>query len=252
MANYVFLDKERTKKLYANDNNIMKYKGVRCYCKNEKCDARMFIYDTEHPNRAYFKASGKPHHIGACGFESKGFRITNYIEEEFVFPDTLFPLLNAIEKKEHKKTKGGGGSVTGEIEQRPLSGLKEVYYMMQSYDINDEYNGYKIRDIIADERTYEYYQNGIEGYKIVECNFYQYKSEVLTIYMNYPMFPNVKQNLILEFYDEELFKKMIPRILGKKHDGLVVVFGKWRHDERFSYVRIDSEKQIGIIKKESN
>ena len=158
----------------------------------------------------------KPHHIGACGFESKGFRTTNYIEEEFVFPDTLFPLLNAIEKKEHKKTKGGGGSVTGEIERRPLSGLKEVYYMMQSYDINDEYNGYKIRDIIADERTYEYYQNGIEGYKIVECNFYQYKSEVLTIYMNYPMFPNVKQNLILEFYDEELFKKNDSKNARKK------------------------------------
>lgn len=251
MANYVFLDKERTKKIYANDDNIMKFKGVRCYCKNEKCDARMFVYEPEHPSRSFFKASGKPHHTGACGFESKGFKITDYVEEEFVFPDTLLPLLKAIEEKDPKKPKVGGSSGFSGIERRSLSGLKEVYYMLQSFDINDNYNGYKIRDLIADERTYKYYKNGIEGYKVVECNFYQYKPELLTIYMNYPMFPNVKYHLILEFYDEELFKKMIKRMRGKKHDGLVVVFGEWRYDDKFSYVKITSEKQIGIIIKES-
>ena len=31
MANYAFIDKERTQKIYANDDNIMKYKSVRCY-----------------------------------------------------------------------------------------------------------------------------------------------------------------------------------------------------------------------------
>lgn len=250
MANYVFLDKERTKKLYANDNNIMAYKSVRCYCKNEKCNARMFIYDPEHPNKAYFKASGNPHHNGACGYEAKRFKITDYIEEEFVFPDTLFPLLNPIEKKEYTTT-GGGNSVIGGIERRPIRGLKEAYYMSQSYDINDTYHGYKMRDIIADERTYKYYKDGIEGYKIVECNYYKYKEELLTIYMNYPMFPNVKYNLILEFYDEELFEKMVLRLKGKRHDGLVIVFGEWRHDDKFSYVKINSEKQISVIKKES-
>ncbi len=205
MANYVFTDRDRTRKLYANDNIIMAYKSVRCYCKNEKCDARMFVYDPEHPNRAYFKASGKPPHCGACGYESKGFRITEYKEEKFVFPDTLYPLLKDVEKKESKKAKHGGISRIG----------------------------------------------GIEGYKIVECNAYRYKKENLTMYMNYPVFPNVKGHLILEFCNEELLKKMIPRMVGKKHDGLVVVFGKWRHDEKFSYVRIDSENQISVIKKES-
>ena len=205
MANYVFTDRDRTRKLYANDNNIMAYKSVRCYCKNEKCDARMFVYDPEHPNRAYFKASGKPPHCGACGYESKGFRITEYKEEKFVFPDTLYPLLKDVEKKESKKAKHGGISRIG----------------------------------------------GIEGYKIVECNAYRYKKENLTMYMNYPGFPNVKGHLILEFCNAELLKKMIPRMVGKKHDGLVVVFGKWRHDEKFSYVRIDSENQISVIKKES-
>ena len=251
MANYVFVDRDRTRKLYANDNNIMAYKSVRCYCKNEKCDARMFVYDPEHPNRACFKASGKPPHCGACGYESKGFRITEYKEEKFVFPDTLYPLLKDVEKKESKKAKHGGISRIGGIEEKTLSGLKEVYYMLQSYDISDKYNGYRISDLIADERTYRYYKGGIEGYKIVECNAYRYKKETLTMYMNYPVFPNVKGHLILEFCNEELLKKMIPRMVGKKHDGLVVVFGKWRHDEKFSYVRIDSENQISVIKKES-
>ena len=251
MANYAFIDQKRTKKIYANDDNIMEYKSVRCYCKNELCDARMFIYDPEHPNKAYFKASGKPPHKGACAYELNGFKVTNYIEEKFIFPDTLFPLLKPLEKKELKKTTGGGTFIIEKTEQRPISGLKEAYYMMQSYDIHDKYNGHGIRDIIADERTYKYYQDGIAGFKIVECNFYKYVENTLTIYMNYPMYPNIKYNLILEFYDVELFKKMVLRTKGKSHNGLIVVFGEWRHDDKFSYVRINSEKQISVIKKES-
>lgn len=252
MANYAFIDKERTQKIYANDDNIMKYKSVRCYCKNPNCNAKMFIYMPEHKNSAYFKASGKPGHQGACGLSPYHFSKVNYVEEEFIFPQGLFSLLN-----DNGKHKGGIGGThrgqSGEVENRPLRGLKEVYTMLTNTDIDDTYNNYPIRDMIADERTYSYYSNGIIGYKVVECNFFKYLDEGLTITMNYPPFPNRKNHLELWFDNKELYQKMKPRIKGKKHDGIVVVFGEWKINtmDTINYVNITSENQIAIIKKES-
>lgn len=254
MANYAFIDEARTQKIYANDDNIMKYKSVRCYCKNPKCDAKMFIYMPEHKNSAYFKASGKPGHQGACGLSPYHFPKVNYIEEEFVFPQGLFSLLNDKREGQHKGGKDGtGGGKQGEIERRPLRGLKEVYAMLTNTDIDDTYNNYLIRDMIADERTLQYYRNGIRGYKVVECNFYKYFDEGLTITMNYPPFPNRKKSLELWFESKELYEKMKPRIKGKNHDGIVVVFGEWKISttDVINYVSISSEKQIAVIKKES-
>lgn len=217
MANYAFIDEARTRKIYANDDNIMKYKSVRCYCKNPNCDAKMFIYMPEHKNSAYFKASGKPGHQGACGLTPYHFPKVNYVEEEFVFPQGLFPLLNDNGNGQHKGGTGGtSGGKQGEIERRPLRGLKEVYAMLTNTDVSDTYNNYLIRDMIADERTYPYYRNGISGYKVV-------------------------------------YEKMKPRIKGKNHDGIVVVFGEWKINttDAINYVSITSEKQIAVIKKES-
>ena len=42
MAMYVYKDKERNEKLYAN-NASKEDKGIRFYCPNPKCDAHMYI-----------------------------------------------------------------------------------------------------------------------------------------------------------------------------------------------------------------
>ena len=151
------------------------------------------------------------------------------------------------------QTGGTNRGKQGEIERRPLHGLKEVYAMLTNTDINDTYNNYLIRDMIADERTYPYYRNGISGYKIVECNFYKYSDIGFTITMNYPTFPNQKKALELWFDSKELYEKMKPRIKGKNHDGIVVVFGEWKINttDAINYVSITSEKQIAVIRKES-
>ncbi len=254
MANYAFVDEARTKKIYANDDNIMNYKSVRCYCKNPNCAARMFIYMPEHKNSAYFKASGKPGHQGACGIAPYHFPRVNYIEEEFLFPEVLLPLLDDAYDSQYKgRRRRPGGKSREEIESRPLRGLKEIYAMLTNIDIDDTYNNYFVRDMIADERTYNYYRNGIVGYKVVECNFYKYSDLSRTITMNYPPFPNQNKTLELWFNSKELYEKFKPRIKGKKHDGIVVIFGEWKigYMDGINYVSITSENQIAVIKKES-
>lgn len=249
MANYAFTDEKRRTKIYANADNIMEYKSVRCYCKNPKCKARMFIYMPEHKESAYFKASGNPCHTGACGIAPHHFSKSDYDEGAFVFPNSLF---NLLKPTSHHTSTGGGTGILG-ITKRPLSGLKETYNMLTNTDVNDTYNGFYVRDMIADERTVEIYKDKIEGFKVVECNFYKYSDESKVIYMNYPLFPNRIRTLELWFDDIKLYNGIKNRVKGKGHNGIVVVFGNWTYSEvdTTNYTKIISEKQIAIIRKES-
>lgn len=252
MANYAYTDKMRTQKIYANADNIMQYKSVRCFCKNPKCDAKMFIYMPEHKDLAFFKASGKPSHNGACGLSPRHFSKTDYIEKDFKFPNTLLPLLNEVTENENKET-NIVKDTSSSAEKRPLQGLKEIYSMLTNIDIEDSYNGYIIKDMIADERTCVFYKTKIDGYKVVECNFYKYNDEAKTITMNYPAFPHNKRFIELWFEQEELYESIKMRIKGKNHDGIVVVFGKWIYNDvdGTNYVNVLSQRQIAVIKKES-
>lgn len=83
--NYAYKDTGRTKIIYADSSDIIKYKGVRCYCKNPSCNAKMFIHNPEHPNFAYFQASGKPSHNGSCGSIYNHFDNSKYDEKLFSF-----------------------------------------------------------------------------------------------------------------------------------------------------------------------
>lgn len=125
--------------------------------------------------------------------------------------------------------------------------------MLTNTDIYDTYNKYLIKDMIADERTLGYYRSGITGYKVAECNFYKYSDTNLTITMNYPIFPHQVMLLELWFTNEKLYKVLKFRLMGKKHDGVVVVFGEWKNNKTddIKYVKITSQKQIAVIKKES-
>lgn len=253
MANYVYIDEERTERLYAYDDNIMQYKSIRCYCKNPMCDAKMFIYNPEHPNRAFFKASGNPKHKGACGISSyQNYSREDYDEEAFAFPNGLLHLLEPVNRA--ARAENVINRNMNEVESiRPLSGLKETYAMLTNMEINDRYNNILISNMIADERTIDIYINKITGYKVVECNFYKYSDESQLILMNYPVFPNTVRNLELWFNNKDLYEKIKPRIKGKNHDGLVVVFGEWVYNENdnINYTVITSEKQIAVIRKES-
>lgn len=248
MANYAYIDKERTRKIYANADNIMNYKSIRCFCKNPNCDAKMYVYMPEHKNDAFFKASGKPGHSGACGIAPHHFSKNIYIEKDFYFPQNLLGLMtDTQEKKERSKNNNGCSG----INMRPLTGLKETYSMLTNTEINDCYNGYKICEMIADERTESCYHDGIQGYKVVECNFYKYSESTKVITMNYPRFPHQTRNIELWFINEGIFKHIVKRIRGKNHNGIVVVFGEWKLNGYVNYVEITSEKQIAIIQKES-
>lgn len=259
MPNYAFKDKNRTKIIYADSNDIMNYKQVRCYCRNPNCNAHMYIYNPEHPNKAFFKASGVPPHNGACGIALSNFKKTKYNESEFRFPDNFLYLLDAEDRNENvninvnRNVNADSATNADSVIIKPIRTLKELYNMLINTGIDDTYNNYHIRDIIADERTVDIYNNGIVGMKLVECNFYRYDEN--RIIMNYPLYTpnNVLNHIELRFNDKSpLFNKVLNCVKGKKHDGVVIVFGNFIYDNenQISYVNITSLNQIAVIKKE--
>ena len=248
---YAFLDAQRTRIIYANASDIVRYKSVRCYCKNPNCNARMFIHNPEHPSSAYFQASGKPSHNGSCGSKYHHFDRSMYNESLFRFPDALMNL----ESVTTPSSSGGKSSSTGTTSSlKGLKTVKEIYRMATNTPPNDEYNGTKIKDLLADIRSYTDYANGITGYRLVECNYFRYENKVLI--MNFPFFPQNEYLLRLNFEDENLFREEKDRFFTLKHSGIIVVSGLWNTVNELYYGKtikaectIYSEKQIGIIKK---
>ena len=204
--NYAYKDTGRTKIIYADSSDIIKYKGVRCYCKNPSCNAKMFIHNPEHPNFAYFQASGKPSHNGSCGSIYNHFDNSKYDEKLFSFPEVLMNLESKPSgtKPTGKSSPKKGKSTSGG--EKALKTIKEIYKMATNTPPNDSYNGVKIKNILADVRSYSDYKDGIDGYHLVECNFYCFDKKEKTIIMNFPFLPNNKYYLRLCFKDEDLFK----------------------------------------------
>lgn len=260
MSNYAYTDAARTQKIFANSNNIMSYKGVRCYCKNPKCNARIFIYKPEHPSTAYFKASGKPAHIGNCGIKHLSFNQNDYDPTLFSFPNVLMDLeIPVAPSTKHSSTGKGTGTISSD--PKPLKTLKEIYSMCTNTPINDCYNGIRISNIIADERNESNFPNGFNGYRIAECTFFRYEPSTHSILMNFTKYLKGSDPLYyiqLNFNDNDLYDKMCARIKSTEHDtGIIVVSGNWEMiDEPSGYklnikskCTINSEKQIAVIKK---
>ena len=246
MSDYVYTDEERKHILYASSPQILEYKGKPCFCQNKLCKARMFVYNPENPEKAYFKSSGKIKHHKDCHTEAHHFSRNVYDEQLFSYPEALKMLEKPSTNSTSKKI---GNEIKKEDTNnlKPLSTLNQIYTMCKNIHPNETYNGFFIRDILADTRTYDIYKSEINGYKIVECNFYRFEKNL--IIMNYPCYPTQKEihHISLYFNSNMLFQKFLPTVLKTKHSGIFAISGNWTSN---TYI-ISSSKQIKLIQKEN-
>lgn len=187
MADYAYKDENRTQKIYANDKDIIEYKGKRCWCKNPNCNAKMFIVTPEYPDDAFFRASLTIHHSGSCGSECHHFDKKQFDQNLFKFPEVLINLEKTNKKYSSNMTIQSNSEVS--TESKPIKTLRQLYTMCTNTPIEDKYGDYIIGNIIADIRNISDNLDGINGYRIVECNFYRFDKKTQSIYFNYPYFP---------------------------------------------------------------
>lgn len=66
---YAFTNATRNNRILANEATD-KDRGIRYYCSNPNCNAKMFVWSLDGESRTYFQSSGKPGHIEHCSYGS--------------------------------------------------------------------------------------------------------------------------------------------------------------------------------------
>lgn len=259
MATYVYLDKERTKRLDAKKYNPAIHKEKRLYCLNPKCVMKMHYVSASGNKNAYFAASPtyidgiKMEHQGYCKVLAKGIDLTKHDPKLFSFPDCLMKLQNT-----HGTSKGISKPRTAPSDKeytgkRAVRTLKEIYLMCKEFDVDDTYNIYNISDILADDRNYSIYQNEIRGYKLVETTFYRFDPTERNIYLNYPYFStkNPFSRLCIHINDLDLFDQMTKEFNACGHYGRIIISGEWTESPELDVIaqcEFYSKEQRWVVK----
>ena len=243
MADYAYLDSDRTIRVMANQNDVVSYKSQRLYCRNPRCNARMFIHNAHNPEDAYFQAHGLPHHVGYCGCQgAQHFNRSEFDESSFKMPDAILNLVNHNDSAPSNISSHGSGERTNIYPPRTV---RQIYTMCVNTPPDEMYNGVYIHDIIAGEDTKQHYSNGIVGPRIVECTFYQFKKSQKVILMNFPFHRPWWRHIELWFNDEALFDYAISYLTDTTHSDISVIAGDFfTHKDGTCYTNISSKRQL--------
>ena len=244
-----YRDKNKTREIKAKDATIADA-NKRFYCKTPNCKACMTLVNVADSNRAHFRRipSGPSHSSIFCSADGI-FDPTEYDEVKFDFDKVADKTMNTNDSHSKSATTdreiitGGGG-------KKAISTVHQIYCMCRKYET---YNGYCTDNILADERNFSRYKDGIVGNKIVQCTFFHKIKDKFAYCMNYPSFPYQDGKYIrINFRDEELFWYFYRKFKGTNHKELIIILGDWRFSEvTVEYIaecEIYTKRQIHFLK----
>lgn len=247
MSMYVFKDSERREKLSVKDATE-RDKGVRYFCPNPRCDARMFLWNLEGESKSFFRASGTPGHVENCPFGSDNTYNPNNVKEEgFDSDDAIARLMIGG----NIQTGTGGSSDkhgSGEIKEIVPHTIGQIYDMCKAHYCKDTFNGQVIGQILVDGRSIYMYPKGIYGYRLIEARCRTRLYDRASIFLETPV-NTVKYQLELRIKDAELFRE-IRDLLYANRDHVVVVAGKWEASGTYNcfVTEFNNKKQIKVTK----
>jgi hypothetical protein len=248
MAMYVFEDEKRTKKLKVKDA-IKRDKGIRYFCPNPRCNARMFLWNVEGEKKSYFRASSNPKHTDHCPYGSdNSYNPNNITEEGFVSDDVIERMMLEREKqqKHDNETNNQGNGIQGETFPHTI---QQVYDMCKAYPCNNEFNGQTIGQILIDDRSIYMYPKGVFGYRLIEARSRKLLYKDTSIFLETPI-GDMRYQLELKYKKPQLFKE-IRELLYNNRNHVIVVAGKWESSGKFNCfaTKFNSKKQIKVLKR---
>lgn len=251
MADYAYIDKNRTEIIYASNPDILQYRKQRMFCRNSDCNARLFIHRPDVPQDAYFQAHGEPSHNGVCGIPSiQHFNRAIFNEDEFLMPDAIINLIEHNDNVQNDNDIASHNNKPNDIIANvihPPRTLLQIYTMCVNISPDDTYNNIPIRDILVSKETLMYYTNGINGYRILECSHYKYNRNTKTITVNYP-YVHYERNIELWFDDNTLYRYVLERVINLGHSHIILIAGEFHTDDNNNcYTRIKSKRQLHIL-----
>ena len=255
MSMYAYTGNDRIDEQKVIANEITdRTKGIRYYCPNPKCNARMFLRSYDGERNSFFAASGNPGHIEHCPYGSDNTFNAEQInkeefESEYAIKNLMKPSKNSKKIVDNKKDTTNKTAVPNEDQKIVPHTIKQIYDMCKSYDCNAIISNQKVGQILIDCRSIHMYPSGIFGYRVIEakCKKYLYNNQK-EIFLEVPI-NNKKYSLILYFDDKELFN-IIKKLLYDNRENVIIVAGQWEKTSKFNYFGTDivSKKQIKVTK----
>lgn len=249
MAMYVFKDEARLIKLLAKDA-LKEDKGVRFYCPNKDCDAKMHIRNVDGAKKSYFAASSVPGHIEGCPHHvSNSFNPNKFNELEFDFNNALLSLTQ--QRKTKSKNQTHRESPQGSDTQTPPRTIRQIYTMCIAHDCTDKYNGITVGQMLLYDQSLFMYPKGVFGWRIIESRRQKpkfYNALKMEITLIAPI-ENGTYKFLLQFTDAELYKK-IQNYIYANRDYKIIVAGEWKSSGVFNEfsTTIVSDRQVAIIR----
>ena len=189
MAMYAYKDKDRTTRVLAKDTTE-RDKGIRYYCPNLKCRAKMFIRSCDGESKSFFAASGNPGHIEHCPYGSENtYNPEKTKEEGFNSDDAISNLMKVTWQKKVSETKAK--KAVGDVSEGAVvpHTILQIYDMCKAHYCEDTFNLQQIGQILLDSRSVYMYPKGVFGYRIIEakCRAHLYDHDDENIYLETPI-----------------------------------------------------------------
>lgn len=248
MYAYTAASRRESEKILAK-NITKREKGVRYYCPNPQCNAKMFVRCVEGERKTFFAASGNPGHIENCLFGSSNTYNPEKTTEEGFDADDAIKKLMEIERRRYIGNENKSNEKEKSIENKIVPHtIKQIYDMCKSYDCKDTFNNQTIGQILVDDRSVHMYPKGIYRYRIIEAKCKKKLYDNMDIYLETPL-RNEKYSLKLHFEDKELFYEIRKKLFANQ-DHMIVIAGEWKSAKKYHcfVTEFKSRRQILIMK----
>lgn len=249
MSFKAFLDFNKTCLISAEDAFYKFGKEKHSYfCPNKKCSAKMILKSYDGEKKHFFASIPSFPHVKNCVFSMTEFREEDFNEADF----SLENVFNKIAKinVESKKSKNNNNQSnyknnSCEIVLKTIKTLNQLVSMCLTYDVTDNYNGEKIWRILLDERSEQFYINGVyKGIRLIKCTYHRYDSSQNTIYLKscggYDIAIHIKSN--------ELYSTIKGIMYDSKHKKQeYIILGNWEKQGKYMVAEVNSEKQYMML-----
>ncbi|MGN0442886.1 MAG: hypothetical protein ACI4FO_09310 [Acutalibacteraceae bacterium] len=247
MSRAAYRDRERTELVLAEDCTINDMHKT-FYCENTECNARLYPKARKSVINAHFAAYPQHRHIQGCFASGYGsFSVTSHDEFSFDFNNLISDLTSPSRSNNLiKKAPNITVRASDEKDLKPITTLSQLYKLCKSLSPNTSYNGFRIGNMLFDNRNNNFITKGIWGKHILECKYSCYNRENQYIYLKYPLNddrPN-HYTIRLNFENRDLFEKINRKVYGYDYHPIVIIGNFSKCGDNTFATNINSGKQI--------
>lgn len=249
MSFEAFLDFNKTCLISAEDA-FYKFgkEKYRYFCPNKKCSAKMILKSYDGEKKHFFASIPSFPHVKNCVFSMTEFRKEDFNEADFSLVNIFNKIahINAKSKKsKNNNNQNNNKNNSCEIVLKTIKTLNQLVSMCLTYDVTDEYNGIKIWRMLLDERSENFYKNGIyAGVRLIKCIYHRYDSSQNKIYLK----SCGDYDIAIHIKTDELYSK-IKGIMyeSRQKNQKYIIFGNWENQGKYMVSEINSEKQYMML-----